>query len=179
MWQSGWGLGWGTVYHLGTTSRGSWVPTSYRFVASNFLRVGCKGKKEGLCRYYSSSVLFVMCFKRLLQGPVLWPQVKKLPSAMPTSHMGVLVPVLAALHLAACYHAWEEAKDGPSTWAILVGDVDGVPGSWLWFALAPVVAAIWEGNQWMEHFSVILPFKYTKISVPSPYRLNRYTFKMM
>lgn len=54
---------------------------------------------------------------------------------------------------------------------IHVGDLAGIPGSWLWPVLALVILTIWELNQWVEDiflsvslpFSLVtLPFKQTK-----------------
>lgn len=79
--------------------------------------------------------------KKVLLRMRIVEQRNKLPPRMPISHTGMPVIRCSTSNSAPWSCAWEEADDGPSTWVPVthVGELHGVPGSWLYIVLAQVI----------------------------------------
>lgn len=89
---------------------------------------------------------------------------------MLASHIKALAEVLnVSLPIQLFDNKTEKTEDGPHLWAFTthMGDLDGVPGSWLQFITTQAFEGIFLTNQWVDNcflfLSFVLPFKLKKI----------------
>lgn len=73
-------------------------------------------------------------------------------------------------HFHSIYCAWEGSRRWPnkSLAPTHFGNLDAVPGSWLWASPARAAAAIWGVNQHMESFPVC-----SSLSVTLHFKINK------